>query len=347
MNFKEIINSNKRQIVAFAFNKFQATFVNPLNGKRDELTRTLNGYAHLRFTQIARFTKTGVHTLSIKDYKYNYIYYTTSTTFDNQTKKEDKIERNLTDLCFNVRKEVLDNDFGLKDDSYYFLVDTGVYFVLVSKKEARQNVLNTHLFNGRNTYTVRCPNRLIRKTTTLENAEIDDEHYSKMLQWDAKYIQNVTYSKYRVRNGYIKVEGFKDEKLQVIQYFVSTGELKKEFEAHGMKYSAEYFRVLANKGGSIKKENREFKFSRVTEVTDITTTDSSELEEASTKTTQALPELGYPLQYSTNLKEKEYCNGKPNYVGKVEESSRSELAKEVASTLSVSPVYAQVFRELD
>lgn len=285
-DFKSKINENKKQILALAVNHFQATFVNPLNGKRDELTRNLNGYAHLRFTQIAYITnKTITPFRHCKDYKYNYIYYTTSTTCDRTTKREDKIKRNLADLCFNVRKEVLDNDFGVKDDNYYFLVDTGFYFVLVSKKEARENILNTHLFNGRNTYTVRCPNRLIKKTTTIKYQTIskDEEALAKLLKWDARYIQNVTYSKYRCNKaGLIKVENYKDGKLQAVCYFVSAQECADFFKEHGKTYTKEYFGQLAKKGGSIKRENREFRFSRVTEVTDIsnTTKDDSALAES-------------------------------------------------------------------
>lgn len=295
---KQQINQNKREITALAFNRFDATYVNPLNGKRDELTRTFNGFAHLRFTKVFERSSTGFEPLKTKDYKYNYIYYTTSTTNDKKTNFKDKVKRNLSDLCFNVRKEVLDNDFGAKEDgNFYFLVDTGFYFVLVSKYEARKNILDTHIFNGRENYKVRCPNRLEKKTTELKNVEgLSIEDF--MLNWDAKYIQNVTYSKYRFNKGSIKAEVYKDGAFVAVKYYISTGALFDDLKEHGYSKSKDYLRVLANKNGKVKVGKFEIVLSRF--VNDTIINNDLVLENPSTN--HDSQESGYPLQYSS-LKE--------------------------------------------
>lgn len=305
IQFTNQINSNKAQIAAFAFNQFNATFINVMNGRKEEFQRNLNGFAHLRFTQCFESNGLGFKKLSTKDYVHTYVYYTTSTCTDTVTNLNDKLERNLNDLCFNVRKEVLDNDTLLKPCSnefgtnkFLFLIDTGSYFFTIDKASARKNIIKTQIFQGHEVCTVRLEGPGIKKTimTKIGNAKTDFN-----LNWNPKYIENITYSKYRARNGYIKVTILETGDMH---YFTSTGSCKDFFEKHGTKHNANWFRVNANKGAIVKGKNGlSYKFERVTEVLDNSNNSSTSCEAS---TDQAPQENGLPL--SIRLKDISYSN---------------------------------------
>lgn len=269
-DYKSNINSNREAIVNFAFNHFQATFISVMNGKDTYHKRDQFGYAHLRFTQICRFDKAmNAVKLDPTKYKDYYIYYTTSTTTDKTSCMDQKVKEDLSDRCFNVADDVLFAPEGRKY-SLCFLIDLGGYFAIVNKKDAQKYICKIGKYNGKKVDTVRIPNHCFYKkeTNSKFREAIGEENFMKIASFDAKYIQNVTYSKYRNRYGFTKVEGYKNGKLVTVKYYVSSGEVKDDFEAHGLKYSTVYFKKLTKEHRSLKKGDVEYKFSKVDNIQD-------------------------------------------------------------------------------
>lgn len=287
---KQLINSQKREIFSLAFNQFKANFVSVMNGKNKYLTRSNYNFAHLRFTQTIQVSGNIYKKLDPRDYKDTYVYFTKSTTTDKRTKLEQKIKENLSDRCFNVRSELLAKNPSMKCD-YYFVVDLGGYWAYVSLEYARNHIIKYNNFQGREIATVRLPNRFYKKTRYCKLLEQEDSE--KVLKFDARYIQNCTYSKYRKRNGFIKVEAFKNGQLATIKYYTSTGEAQEDFKAHGLEFTTEYFRSLASQNKSIKRENVEYKFSRVDQILD---SNNLSFTLKSDSIIQTPKELGLPLQ---------------------------------------------------
>lgn len=291
---KQLINSQKREIFSLAFNQFNANFVSVMNGKNKYLTRSNYNFAHLRFTQTIQVSGNTYKQLSPEDYKDVYVYFTKSTTTDKRSKIEQKIKENLSDRCFNVRSELLAKNPSMKCD-YYFIVDLGKYWAYVNLEYARKHVIKYDNFQGREIATIRLPNRFYKKTTSCKLLEMEESE--KVLKFDAKYIQNCTYSTYRKRNGFIKVEAFKNGQLATIKYYTSTGEVQEDFEAHGLNYSTDYFRKLANQNKSIKHGNKEYKFSRVDQLLDSNNLSSFEDDSI----IQNSQDSGLPLHSYTDL----------------------------------------------
>lgn len=317
---KQLINSQKREIFSLAFNQFNANFVSVMNGKNKYLTRSNYNFAHLRFTQTIQVSGDTYKKLDVKDYKDTYVYFTKSTTTDKKTKLNQKIEENLSDRCFNIRSELVMKNPNVKCD-YYFIVDLGKYWAYVSLDYAKKHVIKYSNFQGRGVATVRLPSRFYKKTTNCKLLDLEDSE--KALKFDATYIQNCTYSKYRKRNGFIKVEAFKNGQLAAIKYYASTGEVQEDFKAHGLSFSTEYFRSLANKGKSIKQEGKEYKFSRVDQLSDSNNISSFE-DDSIIQTPQ---ELGLPLQSSSYILEdrKNVMVNPTNLNDSLNEEDESEL----------------------
>lgn len=285
------INANKAAIAELAFKRFNATFISVLNGRDTYLQRSSFNYAHLRFTTILEKRGDSYEHLEKKDYKDNYIYYTTSTTTDTENKLDQKLKEELSDRCFNVKEELLQQSPARKC-KFWFLVDLGDYFSIVSLEYAKKHVVNYSTFQGNNIATVRLPAHTFYKKET--NGElrrcIGEGNFAKVCAFDAKYLQRVTYSKYRARGGFIRVETYINGNLEKISFSKSTGKLKEDFEKIGINKSQDWFRKLAKENKSIKAGNTEYKFSRVTSIT----------VDESTTYYEDSKESGLPLQSSIN-----------------------------------------------
>ena len=187
----------------------------------------------------------------------------------------------------------------------FFLIDLGGYFGIVSKKDAQKYICKTGLYNCRKVDTVRIPNHcLYKKEINSKFREtIGEDNFMKIASFDARYIQNVQYRKYRNKDGFIKVECYKNGKLGAIKYYISTGEVKDDFEAHGIKYSKEYFQMLVRGNKSIIREGLEYKFSRVAKIED-----SSSLPDSTEVTTCGCSPNHYILIYNNNIIYNNYSN---------------------------------------
>lgn len=264
------INSQKREIRAFAFNQFKANFISVMNGKNMYLERNNFNYAHLRFTKSLDIHSNGNFS-KLDEYEDTYVYFTTSTTTDKKSNLKQKIEENLSDRCFNVRVELL-RKAPLMKCNYIFLVDLGQYFAYVDLDYARSHIVKYGTYEGREIATIRLPSRFYKKTAWCQLDEIDEDNTT--LKFDAKYLQHVAYTNYRKRNGFIKVEVYKKGELQAIKYYVSTGALYDEAKLHGYNKTKDYLRVLANKGGSFIINEIVYKLSKVNNISDISTFES-------------------------------------------------------------------------
>lgn len=290
LDTKNLINSQKVEIAQFAYKKFGATFISILNNKNKYLDRNNYAYSHMRFTKVFDKVDGKLVYRDKKDYQDFYFYVTGSTTTDYESEIAQKLTENLSDRCFNVRKEVL---FAHSNGKTFFLIDYGEYWAYCSQEYARKHVVKWGNYEGREVCTVRL----------AQGDFVKKEHEyvfgAEAIKFDATYLQYVTYSTYRKRGGFVKVEGYKNGVLQTIKYYVSTGEVKADFEAHGIKRSAEYFRILARDNKSIKVSNKEYKFSKVSSVSD-----SSSLNSSVSSPSNPLGLLGLSLQsYSKEKKE--------------------------------------------
>lgn len=331
------INSQKREIRAFAFNQFKANFISVMNGKNMFLERSNFNYAHLRFTK-----SLDIHSNNsasrVEKYEDTYVYFTTSTTTDKKSKLKQKIEENLSDRCFNIRVELLRKD-PLMKCNYIFLVDLGQYFAYVDLDYARTHVVRHETYEGREIAVVRLPNRFFKKTAWCQLDELDEE--GTTLRFDATYLQHVTYTNYRKRNGFIKVEVYKKGELQAIKYYVSTGALYDEAKLHGYNKTKDYLRILANKSGSFSINEIVYKLSKVNNISDTSTIESG-------STFQTSQESGLPLQSSLNI----YINNTKNVMvnqtiqSDIEPSS-NERVDEFGDPIVKYVSKSQVKREVD
>lgn len=252
---QKAINSQKREIATFAKDVFGADYIWVMTGSNTYLKRSSFNHAHLRFSK----------KLSSNEYKDVYVYYTTSTTTDKEAKLKEKIEKNLSDRCFNVRAELLDHN-PLRACDYIFLVDLGGYFSYVTLEEAKANVINcqkVEKLDNKEIATVRLPKRFYKK----ERKNVSDD----LLKFDAKYIEHSTYSSYRKRGGFLKVEVFKNGDLAAVQYFTSTGAFVDYAKEMGIELKQGTVQKWARLGMSKRFDEKVFRFSKVESLQDSST----------------------------------------------------------------------------
>lgn len=249
---QKAINSQKREIASFAKDAFGADYIWVLTGSNTYLKRSNFNHAHLRFSK----------KLSSNEYKDVYVYYTTSTTTNKTDKLDKKIKENLSDRCFNVRAELLDHN-PLRACDYIFLVDLGGYFSYVTLEEAKANVINrqeVEKLDNKEIATVRLPKRFYKK----ERKNVSDD----LLKFDARYIEHTTYSSYRKRGGFLKVEVFKNGNLTAVKYFTSTGEFVADAKEKGIELKQGTVQKWARLGMSKRFDEKVFRFSKVESLQD-------------------------------------------------------------------------------
>lgn len=246
---QKTINSQKREIASFAKDVFGADYIWVLTGSNTYLKRSNFNHAHLRFSK----------KLSNNEYGDIYVYYTTSTTTNKTAKLDQKVKENLSDRCFNVRAELLQHN-PLRACNYIFLVDYGTHFSYVTLEEAKKYVIDIHSLEGREVATVRLPKRFYKK----ERKSVSDD----LLKFDARYIEHTTYSSYRKRGGFLKVEVFKNGELAAVQYFTSTGEFVADAKEKGIELKQGTVQKWARLGMSKRFDEKVFRFSKVESLQD-------------------------------------------------------------------------------
>lgn len=205
--------------------------INIMTGKTTWLNRANYGFAHLRYGD-------------------TYIYYTTSTTTDTKTDLQKKIEEDLSDVCFNIREEVL--TAPIFSDQFRILVDTGTHLIDVDRIYCKAHIVETHEYRGNRVVTIRLPRGFKNKARLQNKVEV---------QFDAKYLQHISYSGARSKKGLLKVN-IKAEDNEKTYFFKSVGDFMRKTK-NVVEKTESYVQKVANRKGSIKNEGLTFQFEYV------------------------------------------------------------------------------------
>ena len=212
--FTDKLNQNKVAIVNHLIKYHKAVYISPMNGSNPFLERAKNGWAHLQTWNGEKpdFTKSG----EVNNTETNKYFYVSFYTYNKPTSDVEDIKAGLTDLCFEIRKEVLDLDC----ESRRFLVVTKSYIFDCDQDYAKKHIVETFArSNGSVCYVVRM------NKSNLKPMDKETEPAIDLSKIQFQYIQNSCYSQYRFRGQLFQYKVKQNEQTVTIGFAKSVGQL--------------------------------------------------------------------------------------------------------------------------
>lgn len=212
--FKTKIEANKNSIINYLTAKYDAVYISAMNGKNKYLKRELHNNAHIQIWngKEAKYCNGEADTTVSNTY-----FFLTFATTSCKCNAKDMQER-CTDLCFSVRKDVVD----AADTYLRFLWIGKEYLFDCNRDYISDHIAATRVSQGVIWYDVHMKtNLLIKKCNKLPNPDVFNIN-----NFQPKYIEHVTYSKYRFRGSLYQVSIYdSNQKLISTAFVKSAGQL--------------------------------------------------------------------------------------------------------------------------